>query len=256
MQHLHDRDARVEPDQVGERERPHRMREAELRDRVDRLRLGDAFQQRVRGLVDERHQDAVRDEAREVVRLGRLLAEIARRAATIAAAVSSDVCTARITSTSFSTGTGLKKCMPITRSGRRGRRGERRDRDRRRVRGEDRARRQRPSSARRKTSSFDGGVLDDRLDHRGRPATSSSDGGDAREHLVGIRRRPSRRASSRLLRIAASPRSIAPGYGVVERDARGRRRRRPARCRRPSGPRRQRERARSPSRERLTSAAW
>ena len=37
---------------------------------------------------------------------------------TIAAAVSSDVCTARITSTSFSTGTGLKKCMPITRSGR------------------------------------------------------------------------------------------------------------------------------------------
>ena len=38
--------------------------------------------------------------------------------AVIAAAVSSEVCTARITSTSFSTGTGLKKCMPITRSGR------------------------------------------------------------------------------------------------------------------------------------------
>ena len=38
--------------------------------------------------------------------------------ATITAAVSSEVCTARITSTSFSTGTGLKKCMPITRSGR------------------------------------------------------------------------------------------------------------------------------------------
>jgi hypothetical protein len=37
---------------------------------------------------------------------------------TIAAAVSSEVWTARITSTSFRTGTGLKKCMPITRSGR------------------------------------------------------------------------------------------------------------------------------------------
>ena len=41
-----------------------------------------------------------------------------RASCTIAAAVSSEVCTARITSTSFSTGTGLKKCMPITRSGR------------------------------------------------------------------------------------------------------------------------------------------
>ena len=38
--------------------------------------------------------------------------------AVIAAAVSSEVWTARITSTSFSTGTGLKKCIPITRSGR------------------------------------------------------------------------------------------------------------------------------------------
>ena len=38
--------------------------------------------------------------------------------ATIAAAVSSEVCTARITSTSASTGTGLKKCMPMTFSGR------------------------------------------------------------------------------------------------------------------------------------------
>ena len=77
VQHLHDRDARVEPDQVGERERAHRVREPELRDRVDRLRLGDALHQRVRGLVEERHQDPVRDEAREVVRLGRRLPEVA-----------------------------------------------------------------------------------------------------------------------------------------------------------------------------------
>ena len=37
LEHLHDRDARVEPDQVGERERPDRVPEPELRDRVDRL---------------------------------------------------------------------------------------------------------------------------------------------------------------------------------------------------------------------------
>ena len=48
------------------------------RDRVDRLRLGDALEQRVRGLVDERHQDPVGDEAGEVARLGRRLAEIGR----------------------------------------------------------------------------------------------------------------------------------------------------------------------------------
>ena len=40
-----------------------------------------------------------------------------RASSTIAAAVSSEVCAARITSTSRSTGTGLKKCIPITRSG-------------------------------------------------------------------------------------------------------------------------------------------
>ena len=55
---------------------PMRMREAELRDRVDRLGLGDAFHERVRRLVDERHEDAVRDEAGEIVRLSRRLAEI------------------------------------------------------------------------------------------------------------------------------------------------------------------------------------
>jgi hypothetical protein len=68
-------------------------------------------------LVDERHQDPVRDEAGEVVRLRGHLAELLAERV-IAAAVSSEVWTARITSTSFSTGTGLKKCIPITRSGR------------------------------------------------------------------------------------------------------------------------------------------
>src|SRR5438067_9639567 len=43
LQDLHDGDARVEADQVGECERAHRMRETEPRDRVDRLRLGNAL---------------------------------------------------------------------------------------------------------------------------------------------------------------------------------------------------------------------
>ncbi len=42
----------------------------------------------------------------------------ARAGSTIAVAVSSEVSRPRITSTSSITGTGLKKCMPITRSGR------------------------------------------------------------------------------------------------------------------------------------------
>ena len=133
--------ARVQADQVGEGERAHGMRETELRDRVDRLGLGDALQQRVRGLVDERHQDAIGDEAREVARLGGRLAEVVARARRSPRAVSSEVCRPRITSTSFSTGTGLKKCMPITCSGLAGHRGERRDRNRGGVRGENRLRR-------------------------------------------------------------------------------------------------------------------
>ena len=76
------------PDQVGERERAHRMREAELRDRVDRLGLGDALHERVRGLVDERHEDAVRDEAGKSFASAGVLPR-SSASATIAAAVSS-----------------------------------------------------------------------------------------------------------------------------------------------------------------------
>src|SRR6478752_4157935 len=55
------------------------MREPELRNEVNRLGIADALQQRVRSLVHERHQDAIRDEAREVARLGGLLTEVARQ---------------------------------------------------------------------------------------------------------------------------------------------------------------------------------
>src|SRR5215468_3780449 len=78
FQDIHDCDAGVEADQVCERQRPHRVRKAELRDRVDRLSLRDAVLERIDGLVDERHQDPVRDEAGEVVGDRRRLAELAR----------------------------------------------------------------------------------------------------------------------------------------------------------------------------------
>ena len=49
---------------------------------------------------------------------------------------SGSVTTVRITSTNFCTGAGLKKCMPMTRPGLRGRRRDLGDRQRRRVGGE------------------------------------------------------------------------------------------------------------------------
>ena len=46
VQHVEDREADVEPDEVGERERPHRMVHAELHDRIDRFGRADAFHHR------------------------------------------------------------------------------------------------------------------------------------------------------------------------------------------------------------------
>jgi hypothetical protein len=54
MEHLHDRDARVEADQVGEREGPQRVGEPELRDRVDRFGRRDAFRNAYAAPLDER----------------------------------------------------------------------------------------------------------------------------------------------------------------------------------------------------------
>ena len=214
----------------------------ELRDRVDRLGLGDAVVQRPDGLVDERHQDPVRDEAREVVGDGRRLAELDAPAAVIASAVSSEVSLPRTTSTSFSTGTGLKKCMPITRSGRAVAAASVRDRDRRGVRGEHGLRRQRLVGAA-EDVLLDGRVLDHRLDHQvGRDELVHRL--DAREHLVRVG--PAllgqlRQALAHRRRARARPRR-APRRGARRG---GPRRRRPARSRRPSGPRRRRARART-----------
>ena len=67
------------------------------------------------------------------------------------------------------------------------------------------------SSARRKTSSFVSSSSTTASISRS-ASTRSSTGVDAREHVVG-RAPPFSASRSRLLRIAASPRSIAPGNG-------------------------------------------
>ena len=54
MQDLHDREAGVEPDEIGEFERPHRVVGAEPHGGVDRLDIADAFIERVNRLVDHR----------------------------------------------------------------------------------------------------------------------------------------------------------------------------------------------------------
>ena len=134
----------------------------------------------------------------------------------IAAAVSSDVCSARITSTSFSTGTGLKKCIPITRSGRDVTAASD-------VIGIDDVFEARiaPSgripSARRKSVLLHRRVLDDGLDHQV-GGDELVDRGDPREHLV----RVGAALLGEPLEALAHRRQAAlrrTGQRVVERDA-------------------------------------
>src|SRR5678809_1449870 len=52
LQHFEDRDAGVQPDQVGQRQRPHRMIHAELHHGIDGLGAADTFHEAVHSLVD------------------------------------------------------------------------------------------------------------------------------------------------------------------------------------------------------------
>ena len=68
-----DREAGVQPDEVGERERTHRVVHAEPHHRVDRFHRADSFHEAVHRLVDHRHEDPVRHEAGEIIHLDRRL---------------------------------------------------------------------------------------------------------------------------------------------------------------------------------------
>ena len=133
-------EADVEADEIGERQRPHRVIHPELHHGVDRFGRADAFHHREDRLVDHRHQDAVRDEARDSRPLRRRSCRASRTAPTRSCIDSSDVAWPRISSTSVISGTGFMKCMPSTLSGPLRGGAEHRDRDRRRVRREDRLR--------------------------------------------------------------------------------------------------------------------
>src|SRR5437773_2223628 len=76
LQHLHDRETDVEPDEVGERQRPERMIHAELHDLIDPLRRCDAVLHAEDGFIDHRHQHAVRHESRRVVHFDRRLTQL------------------------------------------------------------------------------------------------------------------------------------------------------------------------------------
>ena len=77
----------------------------------------DALLERADRVEQVRHEQPVDDEARVVVRADRLLAERVREGED-RLEVASEVAIVRTTSTSFITGTGLKKCSPAKRSGR------------------------------------------------------------------------------------------------------------------------------------------
>lgn len=74
MQHLHDAQASVQPDEIGQLQRTHGNVRAVLHDRVDAVPVTDARLQRNNGLVDVGHQNAVGEEARRIGRERRNLA--------------------------------------------------------------------------------------------------------------------------------------------------------------------------------------
>src|ERR1700759_4006949 len=74
FEHAHDVQADVQSDEIRQSQWTHWMRHSELEDLVDRLWSRHTLHHRKHGLVQKRHQDAVRDEACGVVDLHRRLA--------------------------------------------------------------------------------------------------------------------------------------------------------------------------------------
>ena len=130
----------VEPDHVGQRQGTHGVVHPQAHDGVDGFGRADALLQGEDGLVDHRAQDAVGDEAREVLGFDRLLAHLAPDLDGGGQRVVGGA-RARMTSSSFISGTGLKKCIPMTFSGRCGGRGDAGERDGGGVGGQDGTRR-------------------------------------------------------------------------------------------------------------------
>ena len=69
--HLHYGETGIEANEIGELQRAHRVIGAEPHRGVDRFDVSDTFVQRVDRLVDHRQQDAIDDERREILGIGR-----------------------------------------------------------------------------------------------------------------------------------------------------------------------------------------
>ena len=99
----------VEPGEVEQLERPHAEAGAVPQDAVDLVELGDAFAKRLQRLGAEAAAGVVDDEARRVLRPHRRVAASGRASAVSASPTHGAVITPSITSTTFISGTGLKK---------------------------------------------------------------------------------------------------------------------------------------------------
>ena len=228
----------VQADEVGERERSHRVVGAADHRGVDVLGRGHAGLDHPDRGQQVRHQQGVDHEAGPVLAEHGLLAQpvLGERPAPCPqwiGAVSSD----GTSSTSGSTGTGLKKCMPSTRSGRARDRGQPGDRDGGGVAGQHAVRPDDPAEL-----AVERGlgrlVLDDGLDHQVPVGQVVELGGGARAAAAP---RPGPPGTS-LPRVTARSSEAAtrsrPAVGQLRRRPRGpaRRSRRgppPPRCPRP-----------------------
>ena len=107
------------PDEVEQRERPHRVARAGLHRDVDLLDRADALLEGAHRVEHVGHEQPVDDEARLVLGVHeRLLRALLAEAGSPAASDSSSVVTVWTTSSSGITCAGLKKCSPMKRSGR------------------------------------------------------------------------------------------------------------------------------------------
>ncbi len=74
MQNLHDRQTCIETDEVGKRQRPHRMICAQAHRRINAFNRAYTLVESVDGLIDHGHKDPVDDKGRVVLGIrGRLL---------------------------------------------------------------------------------------------------------------------------------------------------------------------------------------
>ncbi len=155
---------RVQPDQVGQPQRPHRMRQPGDDGRVDVLDGGDAGLDHPDGRQQVRHQQRVDDEAGPVTAAHHLLAQHVARELLDPRRGLSEVTSVLISSTSGSTGTGLKKCRPEHPARILRRRSDFHDRDARGVRRQHRVGVGDELVEFGEDLGLDGLVLDDRLD--------------------------------------------------------------------------------------------